>query len=283
MNSGEKDIAKLNEEIVLIRSYIDYANSKARYSILLISIGVLGGLAYLVDYFGFQWDGIAPYVKLLMLAVFVLLFLWGVFLRSVPGVEVQEKSIIDDMVTSGGSGYRTVGQLEIELRRVRDSKKRKISEETQEDATDRRKAYREDAVFYVEELRKESDFYRKVSNFVQGVVIVGSLIGSFAAASSFFVREYSWFVAANSLAIGIASGFAGYWKYKERGFYAQQTADLVEHEIESFDLEVGRYKEGEEDKNILVFSKEILKLRQDQKMRQQNLDQPSSGGEDSRK
>lgn len=283
MDSKDKDVSKLNDEIVLIRNYIDAAKRKASYSLLLISIGILGGLAYFVDYFGFQWDGIAPYIKIAILIVIFLLLVWGIFLKSLPGVQVREESITKDMVTTDNSGYRTVGQLEIELRRVRDKKKKKIADEDEEDADSRRKAYREDAVFYVEELRKESDFYRKVSNIVQGVVIVGSLVGSFAAASSFFVREYSWFVAANSLAIGIASGFAGYWKYKERSFYSQQTADLVEHEIESFDLEVGRYEDGEEEKNILAFSKEILRLRQDQKMRQQNLDQPSSGGEESKK
>lgn len=279
----DQDVSELNDEIVLIRNYIDAAKRRASYGLLLILIGVLGVLAFLIDFFGFKWEGVAPYAKFAILAVFISLFVWGVFLRSLPGVQVREDSLSEKMVTTDNLGYRTIGQLEIELRRVRDKKKKAVaSEEEGEDASSRRKAYREDAVFYVEELRKESDFYRKVSNIVQGIVIVGSLVGSFAAASSFFVREYSWFVSINSLAIGIASGFAGYWKYKERSFYAQQTADLIEHEIESFDLEVGRYKEESEDENNLAFSKEILRLRQDQRMRQQNLDQPSSGGEESK-
>lgn len=282
MNNNENDVVELNNRIVLLKSYIDSARRKSVYGTLLIATGAVGVIAYFVDYFAFDWQGIAPYVKLVILAGFIILLLWGVRLRVIPGVKIYETNLDEDLVTSPRNGYRTVGQLEIELRRIRDEKKEMIAD-SDEDVDARRKSYREEAVFYVEELRKESGFYRKVSNFVQGVVIVGSLLGSFVAASSFFVREYSWFVAANSLAIGIASGFAGYWKYKERSFYAQQTADLIEHEIESFDLEIGRYETGSAGDKNLSFSKEILRLRQDQKMREQNLDQPSSSGEESQK
>jgi len=282
MNSNENDVVELNNKIVLLKSYMDSAKRKSIYGTLLIVAGAVGVIVYFIDYFAFDWQGIAPYVKLIILVGFIGLFLWGVGFRAVPGVRIHEENLADDLVTSSRNGYRTVGQLDIELRRIRDKKKEMIAD-SDEDVDARRKSYREEAVFYVEELRMESGFYRKVSNFVQGVVIVGSLLGSFVAASSFFVREYSWLVAANSLAIGIASGFAGYWKYKERSFYAQQTADLIEHEIESFDLEIGRYESGSPEGKNLAFSKEILRLRQDQKMREQNLDQPSSSGEESRK
>ena len=33
-----------------------------------------------------------------------------------------------------------------------------------------------------------------------------------------------------TFAVGIASGFMGYFKYKERSFYLQQTADAIESE-----------------------------------------------------
>ncbi|MBB6121917.1 hypothetical protein [Nocardiopsis algeriensis] len=282
MENEKKSTIELNNEIILIENYIDSAKRKSLYGTLLITLGALGALAFAVDYFAIKWDGIAPFFKFVILASFAVVLFWGSALRANPGVKIHEPQVANSMVTTAKDGYRTVRQLEIELRRVRDEKKKKASTK-ETNVQERRKSYREDAAFYVEELRRESAFYRRVSNLVQAVVIVGSLVGSFAAASSFFVREYSWFVAANSLAIGIASGFAGYWKYKERSFYAQQTADLVEHEIESFDLEVGRYESGEEDSKVLTFSKEIIRLRQDQKMREQNLDQPSSGGEESKK
>ncbi len=261
---------------------MESARRKSVYGTLLIATGSIGAIAYVVDYFTLDWQGIAPYVKLIILGTFVGLLTWGIALRANPGVKVREPELSNELVTSDRNGYRTASQLEIELRRIRDKKKDQTPN-SDEDVDERRKSYREEATFYIEELRRESQYYRNVSNIVQGIVIVGSLLGSFMAASSFFVREYSWFVAINSLAIGIASGFAGYWKYKERSFYSQQTADLIEHEIESFDLQIGRYEKGGTEEKNLLFAREILRLRQDQKMREQNLDQPSSSGEEAKK
>ncbi|AFR11079.1 hypothetical protein [Nocardiopsis alba] len=279
---GGNEIFDLNNKIVLLKNYMEIARKKAVYGVVLIAFGVVGVCVYIIDYFTLDWQGIAPYVKVVILTSFVGLLLWGVFLRVVPGVKIREEQLEAGLVTSDHNGYRTFGQLEIELRYIRDRRKEQTSE-ADEDVDGRRKSYREEATFYIEELRRESQYYRNVSNIVQGIVIVGSLLGSFVAASSFFVREYSWFVAINSLAIGIASGFAGYWKYKERSFYSQQTADLIEHEIESFDLQIGRYEQGDEGEKNLLFAREILRLRQDQKMREQNLDQPSSSGEEAKK
>ncbi|WP_198048817.1 SLATT domain-containing protein [Nocardiopsis dassonvillei] len=282
MSDNGSNIVDLNNKIVLLKSYMESARRKSVYGTLLIVAGAVGLIAYVVDYFAFDWQGIAPYVKLIILAAFIGLLIWGIALRAVPGVKVHESELSNELVTSARNGYRTASQLEIELRRIRDKKKEQTPDST-EDVDERRKSYREEATFYIEELRRESQYYRNVSNIVQGIVIVGSLLGSFMAASSFFVREYSWFVAINSLAIGIASGFAGYWKYKERSFYSQQTADLIEHEIESFDLQIGRYEKGDPEEKNLLFAREILRLRQDQKMREQNLDQPSSSGEEAKK
>lgn len=282
MPENGNSIVDLNNKIVLLKSYMESARRKSVYGTLLIVAGSIGAIAYVVDYFTIDWQGIAPYVKLIILGTFVGLLTWGAALRANPGVKVREPELSNELVTSDRNGYRTASQLEIELRRIRDKKKDQTPN-SDEDVDERRKSYREEATFYIEELRRESQYYRNVSNIVQGIVIVGSLLGSFMAASSFFVREYSWFVAINSLAIGIASGFAGYWKYKERSFYSQQTADLIEHEIESFDLQIGRYEKGGTEEKNLLFAREILRLRQDQKMREQNLDQPSSSGEEAKK
>ena len=288
MPDAENSVVDLNNKIVLLKSYIESARRKSTYGTLLISVGAIGIIAYIIDYFTIDWQGIAPYAKLLIVAVFLGLLAWGVSLRAVPGVKVYEDELENDLVTSDRNGYRTASQLEIDLRHIRDKRSEQASSSIENsnssgNANSRRKSYKEEATFYIEELRRESQYYRKVSNTVQGIVIVGSLLGSFMAASSFFIREYSWFVAINSLAIGIASGFAGYWKYKERSFYSQQTADLIEHEIESYDLQIGRYESNSPEERNLSFAKEILRLRQDQKMREQNLDQPSSSGEEAKK
>jgi hypothetical protein len=67
----------------------------------------------------------------------------------------------------------------------------------------------------------------------------------------------------------------GYFKYKERSFYLQQTADAIESEWEAVEIGVGRYKRIEnEDEALAEFVEEVHRLKSEQKKRQQNLEQP---------
>ena len=76
--------------------------------------------------------------------------------------------------------------------------------------------------------------------------------------------------------VGVASGIAAYFKYKDRSFYAQQTANAIEQEWQSFNLGINRYKNTESNEQALItFSEEVHRLRVEQKNREQNLDQPS--------
>lgn len=78
-----------------------------------------------------------------------------------------------------------------------------------------------------------------------------------------------------TFAVGIASGFMGYFKYKERSFYLQQTADSIEQEWEAVEIGVGRYKKIEdEDEALAEFVEEVHRLKSEQMKRQQNLEQP---------
>ena len=68
----------------------------------------------------------------------------------------------------------------------------------------------------------------------------------------------------------MSSGFMGYFKYKERSFYLQQTADAIEHEWEAFEIGVGRYKRiDDEDEALAEFVEEVHRLKSEQKKRQQ--------------
>jgi len=66
----------------------------------------------------------------------------------------------------------------------------------------------------------------------------------------------------------------GYFKYKERSFYLQQTADAIEQEWEAVEIGVGRYKDKSEEQALADFVEEVHRLKTEQKKRQQNLEQP---------
>lgn len=67
----------------------------------------------------------------------------------------------------------------------------------------------------------------------------------------------------------------GYFKYKERSFYLQQTADAIETEWEAVEVGVGRYKDAsDEPARLALFVDEVHRLKSEQKKRQQSLEQP---------
>lgn len=166
------------------------------------------------------------------------------------------------------------GELELALARTRDVRKLLVAN-ADVPAKVRRIAYKEDAYADIDQLRGESKRYRRVNNFLQGIIIIGSLAATGASGIATEEPAVRWVVLGTTFAVGISSGFMGYFKYKERSFYLQQTADAIEHEWEAVEVGVGRYKhiESEEDR-LAEFVEEVHRLKSEQKKRQQNLEQP---------
>lgn len=170
-------------------------------------------------------------------------------------------------------------QLELRIAQLRDRRK-VIAADAALDIQVRRVAYRDSAFDDIRSLREESSRYRRVNNALQAILIVGSLAATGASA---VVGQYSsvrWATLGITFSVGMASGFMGYFKYKERSFYLQQTADAIESEWEALEAGVGRYKDTNgpdaEEKMLALFSDKIHRLKSEQKQRQQSLDQPES-------
>ena len=139
----------------------------------------------------------------------------------------------------------------------------------------RRLAYREDSHADIDQFRVESRSYRRVNNILQGTVIIGSLAATAASGITAAFINVRWVTLGVTFVVGISSGFMGYFKYKERSFYLQQTADAIESEWEAFDVGVGRYKRiSDEEEALAEFVDEVHRLRAEQKKREQNLEQP---------
>lgn len=74
--------------------------------------------------------------------------------------------------------------------------------------------------------------------------------------------------------VGLAAGFTGYFKYHERSFNLQQTADAIEREYEAVELRVGRYAGKSDEEAYALFADVVERHRDEQNKRQQQLDQP---------
>jgi hypothetical protein len=174
----------------------------------------------------------------------------------------------------GQREFTAEGDLELSLARLRDERKLLVAS-VDTPSKVRRVTYKEDAYADIETFRTDSRRYRNVNNMLQGVLIVGSLAATGVAGISGQVQELRWVTLGLTFAVGISSGFMGYFKYKERSFYLQQTADAIESEWEAIEIGVGRYKKCEtEDEALADFVEEVHRLKSEQKKRQQNLEQP---------
>ncbi|MFI6869220.1 SLATT domain-containing protein [Nocardia sp. NPDC050406] len=171
-------------------------------------------------------------------------------------------------------GRRTIDQIELALDRALDARKSLYSLASVPIDT-RRSSYKEDARADVDEFREDSSRYRRINNNLQVVLIVGSLAATAASGASGEFGFLRWVVLAVTFMVGVASGLMAYFKFKERSFYLQQTADDIEYEIDALDIGVGRYKHIEDPHEALKeFSSEVHRLKAEQRKREQNLEQP---------
>jgi hypothetical protein len=173
----------------------------------------------------------------------------------------------------GQRQFVSQGDLELKLARQRDTRKLLLAN-VDTPSKVRRVTYKEDAYADIDKFRGESAHNRSVNNLLQAVVIIGSLAATGAAGIATEVPVLRWVTLGLTFAVGISSGFMGYFKYKERSFYLQQTADAIENEWEAVEIGVGRYKNSSEEDALAEFVEEVHRLKSEQKKRQQNLEQP---------
>lgn len=137
-------------------------------------------------------------------------------------------------------------------------------------------SYKDSLPRELDQLRDEAQYYRRIHNAFQAIIIIGSL-GTTTAASLADTPSYlKWVTVGLSFAVGVSAGFTGYFKYRERSFYLQQTADAIEQHAKAFELGIPPYT-GEESENLTQLTKEVESLRVEQRKRQQQLDQPHEG------
>lgn len=136
-----------------------------------------------------------------------------------------------------------------------------------------RNVYVHSADSQVNEYRKGNSRYRRVHNLFQAVIIVGSLATSTLSGVAIEVEEVRWAAAACGFLVGIAAGFTGYYKFRERSFYLQQAADQVELETSAFLLGIGKYRDRTDDDALIEFVEEVERIKFEQRKREQNLEQ----------
>lgn len=148
------------------------------------------------------------------------------------------------------------------------------------DLSARRYVYQGEMQRSVGEIRRSSSSYRRVNNTLQSVVIVGSLATTTVASLNDGAGAMKWAAVGLSFAVGLAAGFMGYFKYRERAFYLQQTADDIEEQMKAYDVGLAPYDGVDEQDRIALLVKNVEAIRVAQQRREQQLDQPQSAKDD---
>jgi len=137
--------------------------------------------------------------------------------------------------------------------------------------------YKEEIPEIILRYLKEADRYRNIANWLQITFIIGSvLVTSATSAAGFdFGGIFRWIAPAISIVVAISAGLVGYFKFRERSFNLQQTADNIEQEYNAVELNIGYYKGMELNEALVLFAERVELLREEQKKRQQQLEQPT--------
>ncbi|MFE3416022.1 SLATT domain-containing protein [Streptomyces mirabilis] len=85
-------------------------------------------------------------------------------------------------------------------------------------------------------------------------------------------------IVAIGFTVTLSAAFTGYYKYRERSYFLLQTADAIEEEANAVTLGIGPYKNfgpDQEQQALKLFTQRVEDHRNEQRRRQQQLDQPA--------
>src|SRR6266480_3181839 len=136
--------------------------------------------------------------------------------------------------------------------------------------------YLEEMPETIKNFRSESKSYRREANVFQILIIAGSVLTtSVSSAVGFGLNDIlRWIAPAISIVVTISAGLTAYFKFRERSFNLQQTADAIEREYVAVGLGIGYYKDKKAQKALQLFAERVELLKDEQKKRQQQLEQP---------
>ncbi|MCF6525678.1 SLATT domain-containing protein [Streptomyces sp. JJ36] len=144
-------------------------------------------------------------------------------------------------------------------------------------APDRQSSYKERIPGEIARLRKESRHYRRQHLFMQWLLFVCSAAISGVTAWYDPPQPGKGVLIGLSFTVTVITAAAGYFKPRERAFNLQQTADSIEQQATALDLGIAPYNHSDEKANLESFATTVEGLRADQRMREQQLDQPQQG------
>ncbi|MEW9515020.1 SLATT domain-containing protein [Streptomyces bacillaris] len=176
------------------------------------------------------------------------------------------------------NGVRSVSLLRRELEIIHDQW---ILNASQARPTrEHRNSYRERVPRVVERLRRDTRFYRRIHNCFQWGVFFASVATTATTAFWETPQPGKTILIVLGSFLAFATAVTGYFKFRERAYNLQQTADQVEQHVTAFDLGITPYSDADAAVNLERFAENVEMLRVEQRKREQQLEQPHQGQAD---
>jgi hypothetical protein len=129
---------------------------------------------------------------------------------------------------------------------------------------------------YIAGYREDSRRSKWWGDALQNVVIVGSVVVTLTTGAVGFTGQLSqlrWLAMASSGLVAIAAGVSGYYKFRERAANAHRAADAIEYEFKAAALGIRKYRGRSPDEVLEILVEEVERLREEQRQREQQLEQ----------
>lgn len=124
----------------------------------------------------------------------------------------------------------------------------------------------------IDDLRRRANRARRVHNSLQVVIIVGSIAVTSLSSIGLSLTPVRWANIGVAATVSVAAGLSGFFKFRERSFNQQRTADAIEKELNQLELGVGRYSIKRIDA-LKLFATVVEELREEQRKVELQLDQ----------
>lgn len=186
-------------------------------------------------------------------------------LSFVGGIDAETKSRIE----------RDIWEYENLMQEAREKEIQRKAEEKRKQALSPLEKYKEEVPETIARYRKYSKSNRRIANILQIIIIAGSVLATSAtSALGFGLEAFKWIAPVISIVVAISAGFTSYFKFKERSFNLQQTADAIEQEYVAVELGIDNYRGRQPQEALEIFAEKVESLKDEQKKREQQLEQP---------
>ncbi|MFC0864640.1 DUF4231 domain-containing protein [Sphaerimonospora cavernae] len=137
--------------------------------------------------------------------------------------------------------------------------------------------YRVSALDDIKDLEHRASRNRRTANLFQWAIIVGSVSATSltgAAATNPDTQDwFRWLAAAISAVVSISAGATGFFKFRERSFGQQQTADALKKHYKAVELRIGEYEGNDEEATLGRFAQNVEALKDEQRKRELQLEE----------